>query len=113
MLDNLLSNAVKYGREGGRIAIEGGEADGEVRLSVWNEGEGIRPQDLPKLFGKFVRLDHPSTEARGTGLGLFVSREIVERHGDRIGAESEPGAWARFTIALPSQPPDEPAPDGA
>ncbi len=107
VVDNLLSNAAKYGRKGGRIAIELGEADGEVRLSVWNDGEGIRPEDMPRLFGKFVRLDQPSAKARkGTGLGLFVSRKIIEVHGGRIWAESEPGRWARFTFTLPEPPPE-------
>ena len=105
VVDNLLSNAAKYGCKGGRIVLELGEADGEARLSVWNEGEGVRAEDLPRLFGKFVRLDRPSAEARkGTGLGLFVSREIVERHGGRIWAESEPGQWARFTFTIPTTP---------
>ena len=108
VVDNLVSNAVKYGRQGGRIVIEADEADGALRLSVWNEGEGIGPDDLPKLFGKFVRLNHPAAKAHGSGLGLFVSREIVERHGGRIWAESEPGQWARFTLTIPTQTPQTP-----
>jgi len=110
VLDNLLTNAAKYGRAGGRVEVAAELADGEVRLSVWNEGEGIRPENLPKLFGKFVRLDQPATKARkGTGLGLFICRDIIEKHGGRIWAESEPGHWARFTIALPAAPPTAPA----
>ena len=102
VVDNLLSNAAKYGKEGGRVDVEVGESDGEATVSVWNEGEGISEANLPKLFGKFVRLDQPSTKARkGTGLGLFVCREIIEKHGGRIWAESEPGRSARFTFAIP------------
>ena len=60
---------------------------------------------MPRLFGKFVRLHQPSAKARkDTGLGLFVSRKIIEAHGGRIWAESEPGHWARFTFALPKPP---------
>ena len=102
VVDNLLSNAAKYGTEGGRIELTCAEDGGQVQVSVWNEGEGIPKDDLPKLFGKFVRLEQPAAQARkGTGLGLFVSREIIEKHGGRIWAESEPGRWARFSFAIP------------
>jgi len=114
VLDNLLTNAVKYGRGGGRIEIAGAAADGQVCLSVWNEGDGIREENLPKLFGKFVRLDEPSAKARkGTGLGLFISREIAEKHGGTLKAESQPGHWAKFTLCLPQQdaPADPQAPN--
>ena len=103
-MDNLLSNAAKYGRNGGAIRIDASERDGEVQVSVWNEGEGIRKEDLQKLFGKFSRLDRPSAKSRkGTGLGLFVSREIIEKHGGRIWAESEAGKWAKFSFTVPKE----------
>jgi two-component system NtrC family sensor kinase len=102
VLDNLIGNAAKYGREGGRIEVRAACMDGEVRVSVWNEGEGVSSENLPKLFGKFVRLDQPATHARkGTGLGLFLCREIVEKHGGRIWAESNYGQWAEFNFAVP------------
>ena len=100
--DNLLSNAIKYGKEGGRIVLEARESDDEVVLSVWNEGPGIPRDKLPLLFQKFSRLDVPShAKKRGTGLGLFICKEIVERHGGRIWAESEEGKWAKFSFTLP------------
>ncbi len=106
VLDNLLTNAAKYGRRGGRVRVEAGEQDGRVRLSVWNEGEGIKEENLPRLFGKFVRLEQQATKARkGTGLGLFICREIAQVHGGRIWAESEYGRWARFTLEVPKNPP--------
>jgi len=109
-LDNLLTNAAKYGRRGGRVRVRAAEHDGTVRLSVWNEGEGIKPENLPKLFGKFVRLEQETTKARkGTGLGLFICREIAQRHGGRIWAESEYGKWAEFTIEIPTQQPESAA----
>lgn len=110
VLDNLLTNAAKYGRRGGLVRVEAEEKDGRVRLSVWNEGEGIKPENLPKLFGKFVRLEQQATKARkGTGLGLFICREIAQLHGGRIWAESEYGRWAKFTLEVPKNPP---APSG-
>jgi len=106
VIDNLVNNAAKYGRAGGRIAVRAAPDDGHVRISVWNEGEGIREENIPRLFGKFVRLDQPSTGARkGAGLGLFVCREIVDKHGGRIWAESEAGSWAEFIFSIPLEPP--------
>ena len=106
VLDNLLTNAVKYGRPGGRIEVATAQTSDAVQLSVTNEGEGISPEDLPRLFGKFVRLDQPSARSRkGTGLGLFICHEIIEKHGGRIWAESQFGQWARFTFAIPKVPP--------
>ncbi|MCD5408850.1 ATP-binding protein [Candidatus Bipolaricaulota bacterium] len=102
--DNLLSNTVKYGNEGGRIVLEAEEGPEEVILSVWNEGPGIPQEKLPYLFRKFSRIDLPAhAKRRGTGLGLFICKEIVERHGGRIWAESEPEKWARFSFTLPKE----------
>jgi len=103
VMDNLLSNAVKYGAKGGDIEITA-TADAEgVTVSVRNDGQGIKEEDIDKLFGKFVRLETPSSKARkGTGLGLFISREIVEGHGGKIWAESEYGKWAKFSFRIPT-----------
>lgn len=101
--DNLLSNAIKYGRTGGRVTLDAGrDASGEIRLSVTNEGPGIPPEKVGDLFRKFSRLDTPEQAGkRGTGLGLFICREILEKHGGRIWVESESGQWVRFCVALP------------
>lgn len=102
VMDNLLSNAAKYGREEGRIELSAIETETETEISVWNEGEGITPDGLKKLFGKFVRLDQPHERKRkGTGLGLFISHEIIQQHHGEIWAESEVGKWTRFTFVLP------------
>jgi two-component system NtrC family sensor kinase len=104
VLQNLLSNALKYGREGGLIRV-GGERTDERTLtfSVWNEGPGFAPDAGERLFQKFSRLGREGADTKaGTGLGLFVSRRIVEGHGGRIWAESEPGRWARFSFTLPA-----------
>jgi two-component system NtrC family sensor kinase len=104
VVQNLLSNAVKYGRQGGlvRVAAKGVE-DGFITVSVWNEGPGFAPETADRLFQKFSRLGHENADTKsGTGLGLFVSKQIVEKHGGRIWAESEPGRWARFSFTLPA-----------
>jgi two-component system NtrC family sensor kinase len=100
--DNLLSNAIKYGREGGKIVLAAHASDTRVTLSVLNEGEGIPPDKMGLLFKKFSRL--PGTGAaskKGTGLGLYICKEIVEKHGGTIWAESQVGAWTKFIFELP------------
>ena len=109
-LTNLLNNAAKYGREGGRASLEVELADGEVVLRVWNEGEGFAESERERLFAKFSRLRNANTRSRkGSGLGLYLTAQIVELHGGRVTAESEPGKWASFAIRLPlSSPADLP-----
>jgi len=109
VFENLLSNAIKYGRNEGTIRIESGNGKsagtdtGQTVLSVMNEGDGIPPDKLNLLFQKFSRIDHPKHAGKkGTGLGLFICREIIEQHGGRISGESEEGKWTRFTLSLPS-----------
>lgn len=100
--DNLLSNAIKYGRAGGKIVLTAQESATTVQLSVWNEGEGIPADKMDRLFKKFSRIAGASSAGKkGTGLGLYICREIVEKHGGTIWAESHVGAWTRFTVQLP------------
>lgn len=100
--DNLLSNAIKYGREGGEIVLSAYRSDHSVILSVWNEGAGISPDKMNLLFKKFSRIPGASSAGKkGTGLGLYICKEIVERHGGRIWAESQVGEWIRFIVELP------------
>jgi two-component system NtrC family sensor kinase len=100
--DNLLSNAAKYGREGGTIVLEARDSAEHVTLSVQNDGEGIPSDEIGMLFKKFSRLDSPAYAGkRGTGLGLYICKEIIEKHGGEIWAESETGAWVRFGFTIP------------
>ena len=102
VLQNLLGNALKHAPAGGRVEVRV-ETDGaEARVSVRDEGPGIAPEHLPHLFERFYRAD--ATGAGGLGLGLYISRMLVEAHGGRIWAESEPGAGSTFTVALPVAP---------
>jgi two-component system, NtrC family, sensor kinase len=100
--DNLVSNAIKYGKNGGVVVLGAEIVDGEAILSVLNEGDGIAADKLSFLFQKFSRIENARHAGKkGTGLGLFICKEIVEQHGGRISAESEEGRWTRFNIVLP------------
>jgi signal transduction histidine kinase len=100
VLDNLLGNAVKYSRDGGDIVVRGEAVDREARLRVADHGPGIPADALPHLFERFYR-GQPAAGDSGLGLGLYISRMLVEAHGGRIWAASMPGAGSTFTIALP------------
>ncbi len=101
--DDLISNAVKYGREGGQIQLEAQESRDTVTLSVRNDGEGIPPEKQAQLFKRFSRLDTPAASGKkGTGLGLYICKEIVEKHGGQIWADSKMGEWVKFSFTLPN-----------
>ena len=100
---NLVDNALKYGRAGGEVRLILEREAGAYRIVVWNEGEGLPPDKLARLFEKFVRFGgEKKTASRGSGLGLFITREIVRRHGGEVRAESEPGSWMQLTVTLPA-----------
>jgi len=100
VLANLIDNATKYA-PGSTIHISGAAVDGgqNVELYVEDEGPGIPDADLEHIFDKFYR---GRSEAPGTGLGLPISRVIVEGHGGRMRAENRPGGGARFVVSLPA-----------
>jgi PAS domain S-box-containing protein len=100
---NLLDNAVKYSPNGGDIRVSTGRLDRDVYVTVRDEGLGIRAEDIPKLFTRFGRLPvDDNVTIPGTGLGLFLCREIAVRHGGDISVRSEPGVGSEFTLTLPS-----------
>jgi len=104
ILYNLLSNAVKFTPEGGRVTVTARPVeDAFVEIRVQDTGIGIRPEDLPKLFQEFTQLGSPlSKPYEGTGLGLALTKKLVERQGGRIWAESEgEGRGSTFTFLLP------------
>ena len=100
---NLLSNAVKYNRERGRVTLDSGPApDGKrLRLSVLDTGRGIAAENLPLLFTPFERLGAENTDVEGSGIGLALSKRLVESQGGELGVESECGAGTMFWLDLP------------
>ena len=98
VVENLLGNALKHGAEQGEVVVRVEEREGEALLSVRDSGPGIDPEHVPHLFDRFYRA---SDRSPGLGLGLYISRILVEAHGGRIWVESQPGQGSTFTIALP------------
>jgi signal transduction histidine kinase len=105
VLANLLSNAIKYSPEGGRIEVEVRTEGGWVETIVRDQGVGIRPEHMLRIFTPYYRAD--GEHAQGHGLGLFVARAIVEAHGGTIRAESEPGVGSTFRLCLPAAVPSK------
>jgi signal transduction histidine kinase len=102
VLVNLVENAVKYSPEGGRIEVRLVPAGNQVRFSVQDEGIGMPADEQGHIFEKFHRLDPNLTRGvGGTGLGLYICRELLQRMGGRIWVESELGAGSTFTFELP------------
>lgn len=103
VLGNLLSNAAKYSPPGSPIVVELGVQGDEVVVGVINEGDGLRAEELATIFRRFHRSDSARrSRVRGLGLGLYIARGLVEAHGGRIWAETEPGRSVTFRIALPA-----------
>jgi signal transduction histidine kinase len=104
-VDNLVSNAVKYGPVGSAITVEVKARGDRNAIAVHDEGPGLSPEDIARLFGRFQRLSaKPTAGESSTGLGLSIAKRIVELHGGSIETESRgPGQGATFTILLPAE----------
>lgn len=120
VLSSLIENAIKYTAEGGRVVVQAGTSGaGEVAISVKDNGCGINREDLPHVFEKFFRgrpavgngasplAPNEYSEAPGVGLGLYLTRTIVEHMGGRVSAENNAGGGASFTVYLPAWPEDD------
>ena len=102
VLRNLLENAIAHTSQGGTITVTAGQRDSWVEVTVTDTGEGIPAEDLPNIFERFYRVDKSRTRATGgSGLGLTITKRLVEAHGGRIEAHSELGKGSRFTFTLP------------
>ena len=99
---NLLANAVKFTPDGGTVSLRAARENGQVRLSVHDTGIGIAAADQQRIFEEFQQASHQGERSReGTGLGLSLSKRMVELHGGTISVESAPGKGSTFTVALP------------
>ena len=102
IVTNLIDNAARYSREGGRITVSVEEHNGHVRLSVADEGVGIPAAEQEAIFEKFYRVDPEQTQGGGgTGLGLYISRELARRMNGEIFVDSEPSHGSTFVLELP------------
>jgi len=108
VFQNLISNALKYGYKGTSVKVSSELSDGLVNISVFNEGSGFSNEDRLNMFTKFSRFNAANYNTKsGTGLGLFVTKNIILKHNGTIWAESEQGKWAKFTFTIPLKQPTE------
>jgi PAS domain S-box-containing protein len=102
VLSNLLSNAIKYSPSGGQVTVSGQVSPHEITMRVTDEGPGIPTPDLPHIFERFYRADSDLTKrAKGTGLGLYLAKAVIEAHGGQIWVESTSGKGTTFVFTLP------------
>lgn len=102
---NLLSNAVKFTPAGGSVTVTTARVEGELYVSVTDTGPGVAFADQERIFDEFQQTDVGVQHGEGTGLGLALSKRLVELHGGRIWVESKPGRGSRFVFALPHEEP--------
>jgi signal transduction histidine kinase len=107
VLCNLISNAIKFTEQGGHVTVEGHSRESEVLFAVQDSGVGIAEHQLAHIFDRFWQAD---VSHRGTGLGLYISKGIVEAHGGRIGVKSQPGVGTTIWFTLPMRAPLAPQP---
>jgi signal transduction histidine kinase len=100
---NLLSNAVKFTPAGGAVDVSAAQVDGEVRVSVADTGPGLAPEDHERIFEEFQQTEAGIEQREGTGLGLALSKRLVELHGGRIWVDSELGKGSTFVFTLPAR----------
>jgi signal transduction histidine kinase len=103
-LDNLVSNAVKYSPDGGKVTVSARRSESWVQLTVQDTGMGISEEETSRIFTRFFRTQAARQAAiPGVGLGLSITKTIVERHGGNISCQSKPGAGTTFTLTLPAE----------
>ncbi len=100
---NLLSNAVKFTPAGGAVDVSAAKVNGEVRVSVTDTGPGLAPDDHERIFKEFQQTEAGVEQREGTGLGLALSKRLVELHGGRIWVDSELGKGSTFVFTLPGR----------
>jgi signal transduction histidine kinase len=103
IVKNLLSNAIKYNKQGGKIVVSAMQENDKVKVSVEDTGIGIAEKDMPKMFDKFFRTDEAVACAQGTGLGLPVTKGLVEGMGEELALKSRHGEGSNFSFTLPKR----------
>jgi len=99
VFSNLIGNAVRHTAGEGKVAVGAHVANGVVRFTVSDTGKGVPKEYQARIFEKYFQV--PDSEPKGTGLGLYIAREIVWGHGGQIGVESEPGKGSTFWFTIP------------
>ncbi len=103
ILTNLVGNAIKYSPGGGEVLVTVDHDGDTVQVNVRDQGIEMSPRDMGQLFEKFYRVDREEVRrAGGTGLGLYITKRLVEMHGGRLWAESWPGVGSVFRFTLPT-----------
>jgi signal transduction histidine kinase len=101
LLTNLLDNALQFTLAGHSMRLGVKRQDDSVEVIVSDEGTGIEPELLPKVFDRFFTTENPRTGNRGTGLGLAIAKSIVNTNGGNISVQSEQGRGSSFTVVFP------------
>ena len=103
-IDNLISNAIKYSPIGGKITVLVSHEQSSTIIRIADQGAGLSPEDLGRLFGRFQRLSaKPTAGESSTGLGLSIVKRIIDMHGGEVTADSAgPGQGSTFTVTLPA-----------
>ncbi|MDO9081274.1 MAG: ATP-binding protein, partial [Desulfuromonadales bacterium] len=104
VIENLLGNAIKYSPQGTLIRMDGSVKDGYFVVTVTDQGPGLTDQQRAQIFDKFYRVDSSNRAPSGTGLGLYISRAIVDAHGGTLEVENAPEGGSSFIVSIPLAP---------
>lgn len=107
-IGNLIGNAIKYSNDGSKVLVMAKEIENEIVITIKDEGIGISKEDIPHIFEGFFRGQSGQAMAGGHGIGLAVTRQIIEAHQGSISVESEPGSGTTFSVHLPIVHPEQP-----